>query len=172
MINSGVGGDSDRGKMVRYENDVLAHDPDILLLQFGGNNCRFDLPDETVPVQEMEAYLEEIGNTVPDKTRLVFITFPPVLWHKHKFYMDDPEAFTAFYAKYGGPDACRNRYHQAVKAFAAKHACPVVDLYDAMKGRADLESLQIGDGVHLNAAGDRFLAELVFQALISLLQRT
>ena len=38
LVNAGVGGNSSREAMARYERDVLAHDPDIVLLEFGGNN--------------------------------------------------------------------------------------------------------------------------------------
>ena len=45
VINAGVGGESDREKMRRFESDVLAKAPDILLVQFGGNNAGFISPD-------------------------------------------------------------------------------------------------------------------------------
>ena len=54
MINSGVGGNSDREKMSRYAHDVLDHAPDILLVQFGGNNSGYMTPERFVPVQETE----------------------------------------------------------------------------------------------------------------------
>jgi lysophospholipase L1-like esterase len=48
IINSGVGGNSDREKMLRFEKDVLAHNPDFLLLEFGGNNNDFHRPERLV----------------------------------------------------------------------------------------------------------------------------
>ena len=166
-INSGVGGNSDREKMTRYEYDVLAHAPDVLLIQFGGNNSGYNAPKRSVPVQETEEYLQQIKNTIPDKSQIVVITFPHVLWQKHKFYIDEPEKFIEFYKQYGGHEARLNQYRETLKSFATKNNYPIVDLYKAMKESNDVESLQVGDGVHLNAAGDQLLAELVFKALDS-----
>ena len=52
LVNSGIGGNSDREKMARYERDVLAHNPDVLLLQFGGNNSGYIEPERAVSTQE------------------------------------------------------------------------------------------------------------------------
>ena len=164
-INSGVGGNSDREKMTRYKHDVLAHAPDILLIQFGGNNSGYNAPKRFVPVQETEEYLQQIKDTIPAKTQIVVITCPHVLWKKHQFYIDAPEKFAEFHKTNGGHEAGLNQYREALKAFAIKNNYPIVDLYKAMKESDDTESLQIGDGVHLNTAGDQLLAKLVFKTL-------
>ena len=38
LFNAGVGGNSAREAMGRFEKDVLSHAPDVVLLEFGGNN--------------------------------------------------------------------------------------------------------------------------------------
>lgn len=38
LINAGVGGNSAREAMARYDRDVLAKKPDLILIEFGGNN--------------------------------------------------------------------------------------------------------------------------------------
>ena len=172
MINAGEGGNSDREKMARFERDVLASGPDILLLQFGGNNPGYNAPERYVPLRESKGYLRQIKNALPDKTIVVAITFPPVMWRNHKFYIEDPKRFIEFFERTGGLEAGLTLYREALKAFAAENNYPIVDLYGAMKELDDIEGLQVGDGVHLNAAGDRFLAELVFETLDGFLSRS
>ena len=169
IINSGVGGNSDREKMSRYKDDVLWHEPDILLIQFGGNNSGYDNPERFVSVQESREYLEQIKNTIPEKTEIIIITFPHVLWQRHQAYIADPVKFTDFYKKQGGHEANLNKYRETLKEFASKNNYPIVDLYKAMKEFDDIASLQVGDGVHFNALGDQFLAELVYRPLSNLL---
>lgn len=172
LINSGVGGHSDREKMTRYERDVLAHNPDVLLVQFGGNNSGYIEPERAVSTQETDKYLQQIKDTISPETELVIITFPYVLWSKHQFFITDPEGFNRFYEARGGHDASVNQYREVVKAFAARNGYLIVDLYKAMKETTDIESLQVGDGVHLNAAGDELLAQLVFGALDKIIDKS
>ena len=171
MVNAGEGGNSDREKMARYERDVLAYAPDILILQFGGNNSGYNAPERFVSTQESKEYLQRIKDTIPERTTIVALTFPHVLWRKHQFYIAEPERFIAFFKAEGGHEAAKNRYREVLKAFAAENNYPVVDLYGAMKELDDVECLQVSDGVHLNAAGDRFLAGLVFETLDRVLAR-
>ncbi len=167
VINSGMGGNSDREKMARFERDVLDHDPDVLLLQFGGNNSGYNAPSRSVSVAETTQYLRDMRALLPNKTQVVLITFPHVLWMKHAFCLADPARFTSFHAKDGGHEALLNRFREAIKDFATENRYPVVDLYETMKQTVNIESLQIGDGVHLNSKGDRLLGELVFHCLVT-----
>ena len=170
VINSGVGGNSDREKMARYERDVLQHNPDILILQFGGNNSGYDASERFTPVREMEEYLQHIKDTIPEKTQIAVVTFPHVVFENHQFYINDAKKFSEFYKTYGGHEAALNQYREALKAFATKNGYPVIDLYKAMKGIDNVEKLQVGDGVHLNTAGDRLLGKLAFETLDGILQ--
>ena len=43
---------------------------------------------------------------------------------------------------------------------------------NVMKETTNIESLQVGDGVHLNAAGDELLAQLVFGALDRIIEKS
>lgn len=42
VVNSGVGGNTSREGLARIEKDVFAHKPDIVLVEFGGNDTVAD----------------------------------------------------------------------------------------------------------------------------------
>lgn len=58
VINAGVGGNSDREKIARLEKDVLAHNPDFILLEFGGNNSDPNRPERRVSLGKPENVLK------------------------------------------------------------------------------------------------------------------
>lgn len=69
IINEGVGGDTTQDVLDRLESDVLAHDPDIVILHVGGNDILQGI-DQEVTLEN----LEEIITTIQDTgARVVFL---------------------------------------------------------------------------------------------------
>lgn len=162
VINSGVGGNSAREAMQRFDCDVLAHNPDFVLLEFGGNNSDFNNPERQVSLEEFSGYLMDFKRRLPPKTQVIVITFPPV--------MDDQTA-SRNHPKVkagGGSDALVNGYREVTRQFAAQNLLPLVDLDRELKklmSAAAKNHYTIDDGVHLTAAGNAVLAALVFDTL-------
>jgi lysophospholipase L1-like esterase len=163
VINSGVGGNSDREKMARFTTDVLSHAPGYLLLQFGGNNSGFVNPAKHVELEESRAFLEEVSMNLPATTKIMVITFPRILDDLHQT-MQKPGAMEHFSA-FGGLDGFVEQYRVVTRKFARDHGYPLVDLSAAMRHGASPDIYTINDGVHLSVAGNRLLAELVFECL-------
>ena len=71
LINSGHGGNSAREAMMRYEKDVLLHDPDLVLLEFGGNNHdpRPERSHRKVDDAEFISLLEKFKSGLPKKCK-------------------------------------------------------------------------------------------------------
>ncbi|HRU05529.1 MAG TPA: GDSL-type esterase/lipase family protein [Candidatus Brocadiia bacterium] len=162
VVNSGKGGNSAREAMARFDRDVLAHDPDWLLLEFGGNNSGLRQPERAVGLEEFGRHLDDLRRRLPAKTRVMVITFPPVIDEQHAFGKDP-----AVVAQ-GGLDAMVEPYRAATRRFARAHGYPLVDLDRAIRegmGPGDKNRHILKDGVHLNEAGNRLLAELVFEVL-------
>ena len=61
VVNSGVGGNSARQAMARFGRDVAAYRPDVVLLQFGGNNSKRLDPEQMVGLDEFRAHLAQFG---------------------------------------------------------------------------------------------------------------
>lgn len=161
VVNSGVGGNSAREAMARFERDVLAHHPDWVLLEFGGNNDDPVVPSRRVTEDEFRGHLKVFRNRLPAKTKVMVITFPSVVDERISSGRE-------WYQQFGGPNAALERFRVLTRTFAAEHGFPLVDLSEATRREIASENGNryiLADGVHLTAAGNRLLAEMVFDVL-------
>jgi lysophospholipase L1-like esterase len=150
VVNAGVGGNTSREGLARLEQDVVPHRPDLVLVQFGGNDA--------TPERDRHVHLVEyVGNLATIQARLgeigcrfmVLLTFPPVVDQVHGWW----ESFRAV----GGQDAFVEQYRRVTRSFARDRGLPLFDL-DAVV-RADLRARILADGVHLSREGNRAVAE-------------
>ena len=154
LFNAGVGGNSAREAMARFEKDVLARDPDAVLLEFGGNNNDPRNPDRQVDDAEFKRHLLDFSSRLPENCKVVMITFPPIIDEQHAWSVLIPG---------GKVDVQLDPQRQIVRGFAAENGWPLLDLYRLMYPRR--YELILPDGVHLNPAGHVFFAEAVYQLL-------
>ena len=154
LFNAGVGGNSAREAMARFEKDVLARDPDAVLLEFGGNNNDPRNPDRQVDDAEFKRHLLDFRSRLPENCKVVMITFPPIIDEQHAWSVLIPG---------GKVDVQLDPQRQIVRGFAAENGWPLLDLYRLMYPRR--YELILPDGVHLNPAGHVFFAEAVYQLL-------
>jgi len=159
VINAGVGGESDREKMRRFESDVLANAPDILMVQFGGNNSGFINPERRVGLDESRALLGQIRARLPLSTKVIVITFPPVIDALHSVMKR--QGAKEFFAEWGGLDGSAERFRELTREFASQNGYALVDLSREIRDREDLSLYILNDGVHLTVAGNQLLAALV-----------
>jgi len=166
VINSGVGGNSARQAMARFEEDVAAHGPDIVLLQFGGNNSKRLDPEQMVDMDEFRQHLTRFreGMAALGDPAVMVITFPPVIDQWHTKAMSYP---LEMYREWGGTDAFVEVYRAETRAFAQSNGYPLLDLSLELRQRAphDPGRFILPDGVHLTDAGNRVLVDLAFAAV-------
>ena len=156
LFNAGVGGNSAREAMSRFEKDVLLREPDVVLLEFGGNN-HDPAPERKarrVSDQEFRSLLEKFKAGLPARCQVVMITFPPIINEQHQYFPRVPG---------GKVDEELQTQRQIVRDFAAENGYPLLDLYKEIYPRR--YELIFPDGVHLNPAGQVFFAEKVAQTL-------
>ena len=156
LYNAGVGGNSAREAMRRYEKDVLACNPDIVLVEFGGNN-HDPAParkSRRVSDKEFVSLLEKFKAGLPANCKVVMITFPPIIDEQHVYFKRVPG---------GKVDAELQSQRQIVRDFAKKNGYPLVDLYKLVY--PDRYKLVLRDGVHLSPAGHTFFAQEVEKCL-------
>ena len=154
LFNAGVGGNSAREAMARYEKDVLARKPDAILIEFGGNNNDPLKPERHVDDSEFKQHLLDFKSRLPEKCKVVMITFPPVIDEQHGYRKLIPD---------GKLDARLQSQRQIVRDFAKENGWPLLDLYRLMWDRR--YELILPDGVHLNPAGQVFFADAVYQLM-------
>jgi lysophospholipase L1-like esterase len=158
VVNAGVGGNTSREGLARMDSDVLAHRPDVVLVQFGGNDATPEM-DRRVPLDEyarnlaaMQARIETCSHG-----RMALITFPPVIDHHHVWWYE-------VFKEIGGQDACVEQYREVTRQFARDRGLPLFDLDSVI--RACPDAYILSDGVHLTVAGNRAFAEALLTFLL------
>lgn len=68
IINAGKSGDTTADGLARFETDVLAHDPDIVLIELGGNDHL-----RQVPIDTTFANLEKLITTAEEHGAIVIL---------------------------------------------------------------------------------------------------
>ncbi len=164
IINGGVGGESTRDMMRRFERDVAAHSPDFCLVKFEGNNCDLTRPERLVGVAERLQLMERFARGLPAKTRVIAVLQGPVINEKH-FSWRHPAFAEA--NRQGGVAGLLAAEREDSRRFAAIHGWPVCDL-PAIIGD-DAEAYLLEDGVHLNRRGTELFADTLFEILKALL---
>ena len=87
VLNAGVSGNTTEVGRKRFEEDVLKHQPQIAIIQFGINDAAVDVwktPQATEPrvsLERYEANLRHFVQTLKSKnTRVVLMTSNPLRW--------------------------------------------------------------------------------------------
>lgn len=162
IVNSGVGGHTSREGLARIEEDVIAHNPDIVFVEFGGNDAT-SVPEREVFLDEFTANLSAIHEKAAAiNARIILLTFPPVIddWHSTK---GDEK-----YIDIGGFDDYVEQYRQLTRQYAAENDIPLIDIDKALREVCENESPEeviLPDGVHLTTRGNKVVAQCVIEAL-------
>ena len=150
VINAGGNGDTSREGLARIERDVLAHKPDAVTIEFGGNDVT-DEPARHVDLQEFERNLAEMVARIRQanpRTAIVMLTFPTVIDSRH-----------ARRSLGGGLDRYIETYREAARRFARRQGLALVDADAVIRPHA--ADYVLADGVHLTVDGNAALAQAV-----------
>lgn len=176
VINSGIGGNTTSNAKSRFEKDVLAHKPDVVIIQFGINDSAVDVwkkPPATGPRVALETYrtnLTEMVRTLKKNgARVVLMTSNPISWTDplRKLYstapylLDDPD----------GMNVLLRGYAEAVRKLAQEEGVGLVDIYTEFKKADQMPKHKPGwlskDGMHPDDPGHRLVARLLMEHLTS-----
>jgi len=176
VINAGAGGDTTESGRARCEADVLATDPDLVIIQLGINDAAVDVwrdPPATasrVPLDRYRENLESFVDTLQARgARVILMTPNRIRWSdqtralygKPPYDPADPDGFAVTMPP----------YVEAVRQVAAAKGVTLIDVwaayqeYDAVEGQSMDELLL--DGMHPNAAGHRLVADRLLAAVHS-----
>ncbi|MBI5801655.1 MAG: exo-alpha-sialidase [Verrucomicrobia bacterium] len=160
--NAGTPGNTTREARKRFERDVLAHKPRVVVIQFGLNDAAVDVwktPPASaprVPLAEYEQNLRWMLDTLrTQKAKPVLMTTNPLRWTsklrdlygKPPYRPDDADGFDA---------PVLARYNEAVRQLAKELAVPLVEIHDLFAGK-NADQLLL-DGMHPNDAGHELIA--------------
>lgn len=176
VINAGVPANTTADAAARFERDVLAEAPDIVVLQFGINDAAVDVwktPPVTTPRVSAEQYVLNLITFIrklrENGSRVVLMTPNSKRWT------------AKMKAKYGHPPYdpdSRNGYNivlinyvEQVRRLARARQIPLVDVYAAFEaweeqGNGRVDELLL-DGIHPNTQGHTMIAGMLIDLIDS-----
>jgi len=168
IINAGIGGNTTEHALARLDSDVLAHNPDLVVVQFGINDATADVRiGQTTPRVPIAQYRENLNQIIEririSGSRVILMTPNPLRWTtdlienfgEFPYDPDDPRGFNLFL----------DDYVTVVREIAYISHLPLTDInrafenYDQVDGQSVDELLL--DGIHPNDAGHVLVAELL-----------
>ncbi len=173
--NAGIGGNTTRDALKRFDRDVLAFKPRLIVMQFGINDSAVDvwkIPPATTPRVPLTEYLANLRRMITAaqtaKAKVILMTTNPLRWTpKLKDLYGkppyDPIAFDGF-------DVTLTGYNDALRQLAAELKVPLVDVNAAypecaMKHLTNIDGLLL-DGMHPNDLGQQLVAELLVPVIL------
>jgi len=167
VVNSGVGGDTAEGGLARFESDVAAHQPDLVLVEFGANDVLRKDPEWFAG--NLDALVAMI---VAETGADVILSTGPYIDDRRNVYAAD-EFFTAR----GGLNAyMQNEMSARIRRIAERRGLKVFDLYKVFADavgedeRQSTRFIRREDGIHWTEEGDRLAALAMAETAASVLR--
>lgn len=158
LIGAGISGNKVPDLQRRLDRDVLSKKPDIVVVYIGINDVWHWNRNAGTPKEAYESGLREIVRKIQQAGAQVLLCTPSVIGEK----TDGSNRF----------DPMLDEYAAISRKVARAHRCGLLDLrrrFLAELKRRNKDNRAKGvlttDGVHLNAAGNRFVAECILEGL-------
>jgi lysophospholipase L1-like esterase len=159
-VNSGVGGNTTGQGLERFESDVAAHRPNLVLVEFGYNDCH--IVEGTEPrTSETRFRLNQrrIGARIREQ-----IGATPVFIANHPTLLFDVKTNGRTY------EANSIVYNAITREVARELNAPLLDMHVRFGRRGTpLSDLLDADGIHLNVCGEAEYAAHVGDFLSTML---
>jgi lysophospholipase L1-like esterase len=174
VINAGVPGDHTVRARERFERDVLAHDPDLVVIQFGINDAAIDVwkdpPAKTsrVSLEDYRTQLVYFLDTLQSKgIAAVLMTSNPLRWN---------EKMRQMYGKPPYRPEVENGFEEpllpylgVVRELATERKIPLVDVHQEFSEFTKREGGRVDDllldGIHPNETGHGVVARALLPEL-------
>lgn len=161
FVGAGIGGNKVYDLYLRMDDDVLAKNPDIVIIYIGVNDVWHKATSGTgTDPDKFEKFYNAILKKLKDRNIKVILCTPAVIGEKNDFTNQQ--------------DGDLNSYSNIIRGLAQKNNLPLVDLrkifldYD-LKNNPDNKDRGIltVDRVHLNPKGNQLVAEEMWKAIKS-----
>jgi lysophospholipase L1-like esterase len=169
--NKGVGGNTTADARQRFQADVLDPNPDLVIMMFGMNDSAIDVWNDPPAAQPRVSPADFAGNLtamvriLKDRgVQAILVSPNPRRWHaetlplygKPPYDPKDPNGFNLLHDEYAR-EVCR---------VAREQEAGLIDAYGLFRKYGRFEALLL-DGVHLNDAGQRLVAEALIKVITS-----
>ncbi|MFA6540250.1 MAG: SGNH/GDSL hydrolase family protein [Bacteroidota bacterium] len=177
VYNAAKFGNTISDAVQRLQNDVLRRKPDIVLIEFGGNDCDFQWdaiardPTGTYhPNTDCSTFTETLLDLVNKlqvmKIVPVLVTLPPLdperyfTWVSHNA-ADAKENIGRWLGSVSRIYSWHERYNAAILSVAEKTKTRLIDIRSAFLQTDDYTSLMCEDGIHPNKKGHQLIAQKI-----------
>ena len=162
FIGAGIGGNKVYDLYLRIENDVLARDPDVVVIYIGVNDVWHKSSSGTgTDADKFEKFYQAIIDKLKAKSIKTVLCTPAAIGEKTDF--SNPQ------------DGDMNEYSNIIRRIAKKNELQIVDLRKAfldynLKNNPDNRDRGIltTDRVHLNSKGNQLVADEMWKVLKTL----
>jgi len=164
IIYAGISGNKVPDLQKRLDRDVLSKKPTAVFIYIGINDVWHSEHGQGTPKDKYEAGLRDLIKQIKDAGATVILATPSVIGEKtdgsNKLdkMLDEYAAVSRKVAADTGVQLCD--LHEAFSAYLKKHNPENKD-----------RGILTGDGVHLNATGNRFVADRATEAILAALQK-
>jgi isoamyl acetate esterase len=162
FVGSGIGGNKVYDLYLRLDDDVLAKNPDIVVIYIGVNDVwhKASFGTGTDP-DKFEKFYDAILKKLREKNIAVILCTPAVIGERTDFSNQQ--------------DGDMNKYSDIIRGIAKKNNLPLVDLrqkfldYNKQHNPDNKESgILTRDRVHLNASGNQLVADEMWKLIKTL----
>lgn len=162
FIGAGIGGNKVYDLYLRMENDVLAKEPDVVIIYIGVNDVWHKSSSGTgTDADKFEKFYQAIIDKLKARNIKVILSTPAAIGEKTDF--SNPQ------------DGDMNEYSNIIRRIASKNSLLLVDLRKAfldhnIKNNAANKDRGIltTDRVHLNPAGNQLVADEMWKVIKTL----
>ena len=178
VANRGVGGHNTSQAMARFQSDVLALQPQLVVIQFGLNDAAVDVwqdPPATGPRVAKDTYISNLRQMIirlkTQGIRTILMTPNRMYWSpallerysKPPYNSADPESFNHLHL---------DEYCAALRVLAAEENIPLVDINQVyLDADAPRKFLLERCQQHPNDLGHKLVADLLAPVVIELLKK-
>lgn len=160
LVGAGIGGNKIYDLYLRMEDDVLAKNPDVVVIWVGVNDVWHKATSGTgTDADKFEKFYNAVVKKLQAKNIKVYLTTPSTIGEK----TDNSNQ----------QDGDLNQYSNIIRRIAAKNNCGMIDLrkrfleYNVANNPDNKESgILTTDRVHLNSKGNKFVAEKMMEVLM------
>lgn len=160
LVGAGIGGNKIYDLYLRVEDDVLAKNPQTVVIWVGVNDVWHKRTSGTgTDADKFEKFYNALIKKLKDKNINVLLCTPAAIGEKTDYTNE--------------LDGDLNRYAAMIRNIAQKNNCQLIDLrktfldYNLANNKENRErGILTTDGVHLNEKGNQVVAEEMLKALV------
>ncbi|MEN9730588.1 MAG: hypothetical protein RLZ91_1706 [Bacteroidota bacterium] len=162
LIGAGIGGNKIYDLYLRHEEDVIAKNPNIVIIYVGINDVWHKTSSRTgTDADKFERFYNALIKRLQKANIQVVICTPTVIGEKYDATNEN--------------DGDLNAYSNIIRKIASDNQCKLIDLRKAFLNYEEKNNIEnkasgilTSDRVHLTEAGNQFLAETMWETIKTL----